>query len=458
MKIVICGAGQVGTNIAKHLASENNDVVMLDQSAERIQKISDTLDVQGITGLAAYPSALEAAGLREANMLIAVTYSDEVNMIACQIAHSIFNVPTKIARVRNQDYLLPTWGNLFSHEHIPIDVIISPEREIARAIGRRLELPGTLEALTMANGKIKILGIRCNKTTPIIHTPLHHLTSMFAKLLIVIIGIIRDNKTVLPKIDEQLLPGDEVYFVCDSKQLSDVLASFGNKEPEPRNIIVAGGGNIGLTIAEEIDHKHSATSTKVIECNNYRAGYIAQSLKNATVINGNVLDPEIMEEANISQGETFVAVSNEDEVNILSSVLAKRFGCKRTISLTNSSTYTPLAAQIGIDTLVNPSAITVSRILQHVRQGHIHQIYSIREDFGEVIEAEITETSILVGHSLKNNPLPSGITISAIVRGEKVILATSDAIICSHDRVIAFTDYRAVKKIKKFFSVGHNFF
>ncbi|AFX99568.1 trkA-C domain protein [Candidatus Endolissoclinum faulkneri L2] len=458
MKIVICGAGQVGTNIAKQLASEQNDVILIDQSTELIQHISDTLDVRGIVGLAAYPSVLEAAGAREADMLIAVTYSDEVNMMACQVAHSIFNIPIKIARVRNQDYLNPTWGNLFSNEHIPIDVIISPEQEVARAIGQRLELPGTLEALPMANGKIKIVGIRCNKTTPIIHTPLKHLASLFAKLLVVIIGIIRDNKTILLKTEEQLLPGDDVYFVCDNEQISYTLASFGNKEPEPRSIIIAGGGNIGLAIAEEIECKHRGVTTKLIECKNSRAHYIAQSLKNITVINGNVLDPEIMEEANISQGETFIAVSDDDEVNILSSLLAKRFGCKRTISLTNSSTYAPLINQIGIDTLVNPRTITVSTILQHVRQGHICQIYSIREDFGEIIEAEITEKSVLTGHPLKNTPLPPGVTISAIVRRDKVILPTSDTVICVNDRVIVFANYKVVKKIEKLFSIGSDFF
>lgn len=458
MKVVICGAGQVGTSIARHLAGENNDVTVIDQSPELIQKLSDTLDVRAIAGFASYPSVLEQSGLRDADMLIAVTYSDEVNMVACQVGHSIFNVPTKIARVRNQDYLLPIWADLFSREHMPIDVIISPEREVARAIGRRLQVPGALDVVPMADGKVRVVGVRCEENTPIIHTPLRQLTSLFTDLAVVIVGILREGRAIVPKAEDQMLPGDEVYFVCDSRHLSRALASFGHEEPEARSVIIAGGGNIGLTLAEEIEREHHGVNAKVIEFNRARARSVAQSLQRTMVLNGDVLDPEILEEANISQTETFVAVSNDDEVNILSSLLAKRSGCKRTVALINASTYAPLITQLGIDAVVNPRAITVSTILQHVRRGRIRSVYSLREDFGEVIEAEALETSVLVGHPLKDARLPNGVIVGAIVRGEEVIVPRADTVVQARDRVVVFATYEAVKKVEKLFAVRLDFF
>ncbi|NQW10912.1 MAG: Trk system potassium transporter TrkA [Alphaproteobacteria bacterium] len=458
MKVVICGAGQVGTSIARHLAGENNDVTVIDQEPALIQKISDTLDVRAIQGFASHPGVLEQAGLRDAEMLIAVTYSDEVNMVACQVGHSLFNVPTKIARVRNQDYLQPIWADLFSREHMPIDVIISPEREVARAIGRRLQAPGALDVVPMADGMVRVVGVRCDETTPIIETPLRQLTSLFHDLAIVVVGILRNERAIVPKADDQMLPGDEVYFVCDSAHLTRALASFGHEEQEARSVVIAGGGNIGLTLAQEIEREHPGVNAKIIEYNRERARFIAQALNDTMVLNGDALDLDILEEANIAQTETFVAVSNDDEVNILSSLLAKRSGCQRTVTLINASTYASLITQLGIDTVVNPRAITVSSILQHVRRGRIRSVYSVREDFGEVIEAEALETSVLVGKPLKNAKLPDGVIVGAIVRGETVIMPRGDTVIEAKDRVVVFATYAAVKKVEKLFAVRLDFF
>lgn len=458
MKVVICGAGQVGTSIARHLAGENNDVTVIDQEPALIQKISDTLDVRAIQGFASHPSVLEQAGLRDAEMLIAVTYSDEVNMVACQVGHSLFNVPTKIARVRNQNYMLPIWADLFSRDHMPIDVIISPEREVARAIGRRLQAPGALDMVPMADGKVSVVGVRCDETTPIIDTPLRQLTSMFHDLAIVVVGILRNERAIVPKAEDQMLPGDEVYFVCDSAHLTRALASFGHEEQEARSVVIAGGGNIGLTLAEEIEREHPGVHAKVIEYNRERARFIAQALDDTMVLNGDVLDPEILDEANIEQTETFVAVSNDDEVNILSSLLAKRSGCERTVTLINTSTYASLITQLGIDAVVNPRALTVSSILQHVRRGRIRSVYSVREDFGEVIEAEALETSVLVGRPLKDAKLPAGVIIGAIVRGDEVVMPRGDTVIEAKDRVVVFATYAAVKKVEKLFAVRLDFF
>jgi trk system potassium uptake protein len=458
MKVVICGAGQVGTSIARHLAGENNDVTVVDQDPRLTQKISDTLDVRAITGFASHPGILEQAGVGDADMLIAVTYSDEVNMVACQVGHSLFDVPTKIARVRNQSYLQPIWGDLFSRDHMPIDVIISPEQEVAKAIGRRLQVPGALDVVPMADGRIRVVGVRCDDTTPILNTPLRQLTSLFHDLDIVIVGILRNERAIVPKPDDQMLPGDEVYFVCDSTHLGRAMAAFGHEEPEARSIIIAGGGNIGLTLAEEIKRDHPGVTAKIIEFSRERARHVAQTLGNVMVLNGDVLDPEILEEANISQTETFVAVSNDDEVNILSSLLAKRSGCDRTVALINASTYAPLITQLGIDAVVNPRAITVSSILQHVRRGRIRAVYSVREDFGEVIEAEALETSTLVGKPLKDARLPSGVIVGAILRRDTVIMPRGDTVIEAKDRVVVFATYEAVKKVERMFAVRLDFF
>ena len=458
MKVVICGAGQVGTSIAQHLASENNDVTVIDQDASLVRKIGETLDVRSIQGLASQPNILQQAGAREADMLIAVTFSDEVNMVACQVGHSLFDIPTKIARIRQQEYLKPIWGDLYSRDNMPIDVIISPEREVARAIGRRLQVPGAFDVVPMGDGKVRVVGVRCDDDCPIINTPMRQLTQLFPDLNIVVVGIIRNDKGIVPKSDDQMLSGDQVYFVCDAEHLGRAMASFGHEEAEGRSVIIAGGGNIGLTLAEEIERDHVGVRAKVIEFSKERAKYVAQSLDHTMVLNGNVLDPEILEEANVSETETFVAVSNDDEVNIIGSLLAKRAGARRTVALINKHAYGQLITTLGIDAVVNPRVITVSTILQHVRRGRIRGIYSVREDFGEVIEAEALETSPLVGKPLRDAKLPAGVIIGAVLRDGKVIVPRGNTVINAHDRVVLFATYEAVKKVEKLFSVRLDFF
>ena len=458
MKVVICGAGQVGTSIAQHLAGENNDVTVIDQDASLVRRISETLDVRSIQGLASQPNILEQAGAKEADMLIAVTFSDEVNMVACQVGHSLFNIPTKIARVRQQEYLKPIWGDLYSRDNMPIDVIISPEREVARAIGRQLQVPGAFDVVPMADGLIQVVGVRCGEDCPIINTPMRQLTQLFPDLNIVIVGIIRNDKGIVPKSDDQMLAGDQVYFICDVAHLGRAMASFGYEEEEGRSVIIAGGGNIGLTLAEEIELEHAGVRAKVIEFDKERAKYVAQTLDHTMVLNGDILDLEILEEANVSETETFVAVSNDDEVNIIGSLLAKRAGAKRTVALINKHSYAPLVTTLGIDAVINPRVITVSSILQHVRRGRIRGIYSVREDFGEVIEAEALETSPLVGKPLRDARLPLGVIIGAILRGETVIVPRGATVINAHDRVVLFATYEAVKKVEKLFAVRLDFF
>ncbi len=458
MKVIVCGAGQVGLSIARHLSLEDNDITVVDQSAELIRTIHDSIDATGVIGQASHPDVLVKAGIESADMIIAVTYADEVNMVACQVAHSLFDVPMKIARIRQQSYLDPSWATLFSRDNMPIDVIISPEREVARAVSRRLEVPGALEIIPLADDRVKLIGVRCNDSCPLINTPLRQLTKLFPDLNIVITGILRGNTSIVPTGDDQLLPGDEAYFVVDTNQVSRAMAAFGQEQSETRRLIIFGGGNIGMFLAQEIEQNHPWVNAKLIEQNQDRAQLIASVLKNTVVLKGDVLDPELQEEANVTLAETVVAVTNDDETNILASLLAKRNGCERAITLVNQPVYEPLIASLGVDVVVNPRNITVSTILQHVRRGRIHSVHTLREGFGELIEAEALETSELVGSPIREIKIPDGIVLATIVRGEDVIIPRGNTIIQAKDRVILFAEPKAVKKVEKMFSVQLEYF
>jgi len=458
MKVIVCGAGQVGTNIARHLATEQNDVVVIDQSPELVRRVTDTLDVQGLAGFASYPDVLERAGASDADMLIAVANADEVNMVACQVAHSLFNVPTKIARIRAQSYQKPIWADLFSRDHMPIDVIISPEIEVARAINNRLKAPGAVDMIPMADGLLQVIGVRIEDDCPIVDTPLRQLTTLFPDLHLIVITIIRDGKVIVPDPEDQLLVGDEVYFVAEAEHVARSLAAFGHEEPAAHRIVIVGGGNIGLFLAQEFEHTRRDLSTKVIEVDKERAMQIAELLKETTVVNGDALDLEILEEVNIGQTDTIVAVTNDDEVNILSSLLAKRNGAKRAVTLVNKLSYEPLIASLGIDVVVNPRAITVSTILQHIRRGRIIAVHALREGAGEVIEAEALDTSAAVGKPLRDIRMDKGIIIGAVVRGDEVLLPRGDLEIKAKDRVVLFAAAQSVKEVEQLFAVGLEFF
>ena len=356
MKVIICGAGQVGYHIASYLASEQNDVTVIDQAPELIARVNETLDVQAFVGNASQPDVLENAGAADADMIIAVTFADEVNMVACQVAHSLFNVPTKIARIRQQSFLEPVWADLFSRDHMPIDVIISPEIEVAQAISRRLAVPGAFDMIPLAEDKVRVIGVRCMEDCPIVNTPLRQLTELFPDLHIVVVGIVHEENAFIPKSTDQMVPGDEVYFVADTEHVPRALAAFGYQEQEAHRMVIIGGGNIGLNLAKLIEATPDMTA-RIIERDQARARKIASLLPDTMVTWGDGLDAEILEEINIRSADTVVAVTDDDETNILGSLLAKRYGVERTIALANKTTYSSLVTTLGIDVLVNPRAI-----------------------------------------------------------------------------------------------------
>ena len=457
MKVVICGAGQVGSNIARYLSLENNDVTVIDQSPELIGKINDSLDVQAFVGHASHPDALERAGAADADMLIAVTFADEVNMVACQVAHSLFSVPTKIARVRHQSYLSPEWAGMFSRENMPIDVIISPEIEVASAIQQRLTVPGTLDIIPLADDKVRVIGVRCTETCPIINTPLRQLTELFPELSIIVVCITRNDNPFIPSADDRMLEGDEVYFVADTTHVQRALAAFGHEEEEAHRIIIIGGGNIGMNLAQVLEAETGIT-VSLIEISKDRARAVAEALPNTNITLGDALDSEILREAGVETADTVIAVSDDDETNILASLLAKRYGVERAVTLINSTSYAPLITRLGIDVAVSPRTITVSTILQHVRRGRIRSVHSLADGFAEVIEAEAVETSPLAGNTLREADLPSDVIVGALVRDGNVIIPRADTLIENNDDVILLASARSVKKVEKLFSVQLEFF
>ena len=350
------------------------------------------------------------------------------------------------------------WSDLFSRDHMPIDVIISPEVEVAQAINHRLAIPGAFDVIPLADGRVSLIGVHCTEECPILETPLRQLTDLFPDLHIVIVAVSRNGVGTVPRGDDMLMEGDDVYFVADSDHLYRAMAAFGHEETEARRVIIVGGGNIGLSLAQLVEASGKRVNLKVIEYDKKRAELVAQQLDRAVVIHGDALDAEILDEANVSSAETVVAVSNDDEVNILASMLAKRFGCQRAVTLINTTSYGPLIGSLGIDTVVNPRAITVSTILQHVRRGRIRSVHSLTEGFGELIEAEALETSSLVGVPIRDAKLPDGVVLGAIVRGNEVLIPRGGTTVRSGDLVILFAATEAVKQVEKLFSVKLEFF
>lgn len=458
MKVVICGAGQVGYGIAERLAAEQNDVSVIDSSPKLINAIGDQLDVRGFVGNGAHPDVLAQAGADEADMIIAVTLYDEVNMVACQVAHSLFNVPTKVARVRAQSYLQGRWRNLFARENLPIDVIISPEIEVGDMVLRRLALPGAVETMRFADDQVVVIGVNCEEDCPVVDTPLRQLTDLFPDLGAVVVGINRSGKLFAPKSSDSMLVGDLAYVVARRDQVRRTLGIFGHEEPEATRVVIAGGGNIGLYVARALEQRQTSTRVKIIESSRERAVGIANELKRTVILHGSALDQGILEEADVETADTMITLTNDDEVNILSCVMAKKLGCKRNLSLLNNPSYPAFANALGIDAFINPRAVTISRILQHVRRGRIRGVQSLHNGAAEIIEAEALETSPLVGRPLREIDLQDGIRIGAVFRNGKVLTPNGDVQIQARDRIVMFAMANRVRQVEQMFRVSLEFF
>ena len=455
MNIIICGAGKVGYSICKQLSAQDHSITVIDQSTEDIKKINDNQDVKGIVGRASLPSVLESAGAESADMIIAVTRNDETNMVVCQLASSLFNIPKKIARIRSKDFLEGKWNKLYNKSNIPIDVIISPEIEVAKSLYRRLEAPGALDNMPFAENKVKMLEIAIEKNCPIANIPLKNLTEKFPDFKANIIGAFRKEKFVFLKKNDKMLEGDNVYLVISSDQLNQILKAFGYDEKIAKKILIIGGGNIGFHLAKMLENNFEGARVKIIEKNKKRAEEIASDLSSSIVINGDALEDDILKEANLEESETVLALTNDDEHNIMACVLAEKTGLqKRTIAIVNKSNYSLLQNSLNIDDLVDPRMTTVSRIMVHVHRGTIGTVYSILDGEYEFIEAKILEKSELLNKKIKDSNLPEHIRIGAILRKKKVIIPRSDFIFEKDDLVVFLAKREHLKEVENIFSIN----
>ncbi len=455
MNIIICGAGKVGFSISKQLSVQGHSITMIDQSSEYIQKINETQDVKGIVGRATFPSVLEKAGAKDADMIIAVTKNDETNIVICQVAYSIFQITKKIARIRSQEFLGTKWRKLYSESNLPIDVIISPELEVAKSLQRKLEAPGALDNVPFADAKIKVLEINIGNNCPLVNTPLSRLTERFPDLRANVLGVIRREKFVILKKKDKILINDKAFVVVSASQVNVTLSAFGHEEKIAKKILIVGGGNIGFNLAKNLESDSEEVRVKIIEKDKIRAEFIANELNNTIVINGNGLDEDVLKEANLEEAETVLSLTNDDEDNIMLSVLAEKNGPnKRTIALVNKQNYSLLQTSLKIDDLVDPRLTTVSTILKHVHKGTIETVYTLLDGEYEFIEAEILETSELISKSIKDSNLPKEIRIGAIVRDKKVIIPKSDFKFEKKDLVVFLSKREHLSKVESLFRIS----
>ena len=455
MNIIICGAGRVGFSISKQLSAQGHSITVVDQSSEFIQKINETQDVKGVVGRATYPSVLEKAGAEDADMIIAVTQNDETNMVICQVAYSIFKINKKIARLRGQEFLGGKWGKLYGESNLPIDVIISPELEVAKSLQRKLDAPGALDSVPFVDGKIKVLEIDIDKKCPLVNTELSELTKKFPDLKANILGVIRGEKFVILKKKDKILVNDKAFVVINASQITKTLSAFGHEEKKAKKILIIGGGNIGYNLAKNLENDSDEVKVKIIEKNKDRAELIANELNNTIVINGDGLDEDILKEANIEEAESILSLTNDDEDNIMVSVLAEKNNPnKRTIALVNKKNYSLLQSSLKINDLVDPRNTTVSTILKHVHKGTIETVYTLLDGEYEFIEAEILETSELINKSIKDSNLPREIRIGAIVRKKEVIIPKSDFKFEKKDLVVFLTKREHLEKVESLFRIS----
>ncbi len=458
MKVIICGAGQVGWQIARHLSGERNDVTVVDSDPDLVRRATDSLDVQGIAGFASYPDVLDRAGARDAEMVIAATYSDEVNMVTCQVAHSVFGVNRKIARLRSQSYLDAIYSDLYRRDHMPIDVVISPEREVAAAALQRLSAPAAFDTEVFMDGQAHLLGISLEEECPVVNTPLRQLTDLFSTLRATVVAVRREGTLFAPEANDQLFVGDDCYVFCHVEDIPRTLEVFGKKQTKQERIVLVGGGNVGLAVAQSLEQRVPRVRTKVIEKSRHCAELAAEALERTIVLNGDGLDSGLLAEAGISRADAMLSVTDDDKTNMLACVRAKSEGCDYVIALINDPTLVPLMGPLGIDAYINPRATTVSSILRHIRHGRVRAVYSIGDAEAEVIEAEVLSTSPMAGKRIADIDFPEGVLVGAVRKGDDIIRPMGSTRIDEGDVVAIFAMATDVPEVERLMQVSIDFF
>jgi len=458
MKVIICGAGQVGWQIARHLSGENNDVTVVDNNPDLVRRATDTLDVQGLTGFASYPDVLDRAGARDADMIIAATFSDEVNMVTCQVAHSVFSVPRKIARLRAQSYLTAIYSDLYRREHLPIDVVISPEKEVAEAALRRIASPATFDTETFLGGDAQMLGIHLDGDCPVLNTPLRQLSELFSTLRALVVGVRREGTLFAPEPGDQLFANDEIYVFTHAADKARTLEIFGKTAKRPERALIIGGGNIGLGVAKALEQGADRIRTRVIERDRGQAETAADALERTIVLHGDGLDMDLLREANVDRADAVLCVTDDDKTNILASVRAKQAGAGMAIALINDPSLVPLMGPLDIEAYVNPRSTTVSSILRHIRHGRVSGVYSIGDAEAEIIEAQVLGTSPIAGRQIRDIDFPEGVLVGAVQKNGKVIRPSGATRIEEGDAIAIFALAADVSAVETLLQVSIDYF
>ena len=456
MKIIILGASRVGSSVAENLASEANDITVVDRDPGPLRFLQDRLDLRTVVGHASHPDVLTQAGAEDADMIVAVTDSDETNMIACQVAYTLFHTPTKIARVRSAEYL--RYPGLFAQEALPVDVLISPEQLVTEYIQRLIETPGALQVLDFAEGKVRLVGVKAFHGGPLVGHQLSTLPERMPGIETRVAAIFRRGQAILPEGHTVIEADDEVFFIAAAKNIRRVMAELRRQDKKIRNVILAGGGNIGKRLASALENKFHV---KVIEHNGTMARRLSEQLHKAIVLHGDAADEDLLREENVDRTDVFCAVTDDDQVNILSCMLAKRMGADKVMALINRAAYVELVQSRDIDIAISPQQATIGSLLAHVRRGDVVVVHSLRRGAAEAIEAIAhgdNRTSKVVGRKIDEIPLPPKTTIGAVVRGDEVIIAHHDTIIQADDHVIMFlVDKKRVQEVEQLFQVGVTF-
>jgi len=456
MKIIILGAGQVGASVAATLASEANDITMVDLDRDRIRDLRNRFDIQVVYGHASRPDVLRRAGAEDADMILAVTNSDETNMVACQVAYTLFHTPTKIARVRAKDYLIHP--QLFSQEALPIDVLISPEQVVTEYIQRIIEFPGALQVLDFANGKVRLVAVKAIHGGPLVGHELQTLKEHMPGVKTRVAAIFRRGNPIIPTGDTVVEANDEVFFITSRDNTRAVMSELRRLDEPCKRIMIAGGGNIGKRLAKALEGQYQV---KIIDHNIEHSREISAELEKTIVLHGDAADSNLLLEENIEGTDVFCAMTNDDEANILSAMLAKRLGAKKVMAIINRPEYVDLVQTDLIDIAISPQQVTIGSLLTHVRRGDVAVVHSLRRGAAEAIEAVAhgdKKSSKVVGRAVEDISLPPGTTIGAVVRNDEVIIASSKLVINAEDHVILFVvDKKRIKDVERLFQVGVTF-
>ncbi|MFC0340258.1 Trk system potassium transporter TrkA [Paracoccus niistensis] len=457
MRIIICGAGQVGWQIARQLSGEGHDVALIDRDERLIQQANDALDVQGIVGHASHPEVLDRAGAADCDLLIAATASDEVNIVACEIAAALFSVPRRIARLRAQAYIRPEYADLYQAQNLSIDVVISPEQEVAAAALSRLDAPTTFDTETFMDGRVRMLAMALTDSCPILNTPLRHLDQTFFGLRAVVVGLRRGGRFFAPEPNDQLHAGDRAYVVTPEEDVARTLDIFGLPGRPICRVVVIGCGNIGGAVSRSLDRAPEVT-LRIIEGDLGRAEAAAERLRRSVVLHGDGMSPDLMAEAGVPQADAVLTLTADDHVNILAAIRARQAGAGMVVALINDPSLLPLASSLGIDAQISPRAVTVSSILRHIRRGRVRDVYSLGDAEAELIEAQVLPGSALAGQAVRDLKLPRGALIAAVEKAGAILKPRPDTRLEPGDLVLIFALAGDIHEVERLLQVSADWF